>query len=94
MTDANGVNVRERAHELVHVQFDLQHWHRLLEFDIVPRRAVNGLGHIFQNKVQVDLVFLFSDADKIRRETKLIVRLRRKETMKQCRKPRTLSPFE
>lgn len=35
MTDADGVDVGEGSEELVHVQFDLEGGHRLLELDVV-----------------------------------------------------------
>lgn len=47
MTDPDGVNVGERSEKLVHVQFDLEGGHRLLELDVVAGGAVHCLWDIF-----------------------------------------------
>lgn len=48
---------RHDAH-LVHVQFDLQHRHDLLEFGVMPRGPVDGLWHELQDEVEVDFILL------------------------------------
>lgn len=58
VADPDRVDVGERPHELVHVQFDVGHRHRLLEFGIVPRRAVHRLRNVLEDEVQVHLVLL------------------------------------
>lgn len=50
------MDVRERTQELVHVEFDVVHRHRLLEFRVVSRCAVNRFGNVFEDEVQVDLI--------------------------------------
>lgn len=58
VADADGVDVHERTEKLVHVKFDLQHRHGLLEFGIVTASAIHGLGDVFENKVEVHFIFL------------------------------------
>lgn len=58
VTDALGVNVGERAEQLVCVQLHLEEWHGGLELIEVPRSTVDGLWDVFQYQVQVDLVLL------------------------------------
>lgn len=60
MADTNGVNVCEGTQKLVHIQFDLERGHGLLEFHIVSGSAVYSLGNVFENKIKVDFVFLIS----------------------------------
>lgn len=43
---------------MVHVQLDLESWHGLLEFDVVPAGSVYGFGYVFQDEVEVDFVLL------------------------------------
>jgi hypothetical protein len=43
---------------LVHIKFDLEHRHRLLELGVVAACAVHGFRNVLQNEVEVDLVFL------------------------------------
>lgn len=47
MTDPDGVNVGKRSEELIHVQFDLEGGHRLLELDVVAGGAVYCLWDVF-----------------------------------------------
>jgi hypothetical protein len=49
---------RRRTAHLVHVQLDLQHRHRLLQFRVVSRSAVYGLGDKFEHQVEVNFVLL------------------------------------
>ena len=63
MTNANRVNVRKGSQELVHVEFNLEHWHWLLELGVVTAGAVDSFGDVFQYKVQVDFVFLLGNGD-------------------------------
>ena len=58
VANADGVDVHERAEELVHVELDLQHRHGLLELGVVPAGAVHGLWDIFEHKIEVHFVFL------------------------------------
>jgi hypothetical protein len=55
---ALGVDVGQRAEELVDVQLDLEDGHDGLELAEVPRGAIDGFGDVFQDQVQVDLVSL------------------------------------
>ena len=59
MTDADRVDVRERPQKLVHVELDLEHRHWLLELGVVAARAVDGLRHVFEDKIEVNFVFLW-----------------------------------
>jgi hypothetical protein len=43
---------------LVHIKFDLEHRHGLLELGVVTACAVHGFRNVLENKVEVDLVFL------------------------------------
>ena len=70
MADADGVDVRERAEELVHVELDLELGHGLLELDVVPRGAVDGLGDVLEDEVEVDLVLLCEEKKAAGREHK------------------------
>lgn len=58
MTDADRVDVGERTEELVHVELDVMHWHRLLELGVVTGGAVDSLGHELEHKVEVNLILL------------------------------------
>lgn len=58
MADAEGMNVGQRAKELVHVQLDLERRHGLLQFGVMTARTVDGLGDIFEDEVEVQFVFL------------------------------------
>ena len=72
MTDPYRVNVGQGSEELIHVQFDVVHRHRLFEFRVVSRGSVNGFGNVFEYEVEVDFVlFGLSEA-----ESKMSSRLR------------------
>ena len=58
VADADGVDVHEGTEELVHIQLDLEHGHRLLELGIVPAGAIHGFWDIFEHKVEVHFIFL------------------------------------
>ena len=58
VTDTLRVNVRQRAEELVNVEFDFERGHGGLHLVEVARCAVNRFGHVFEDKVEVDLFFL------------------------------------
>ena len=58
VADADGVDICKRTQELIHVELDLQHGHRLLELHVVTRSAVDSLWDVFENEVEVNLVFL------------------------------------
>lgn len=59
VTDADRVDVHKGAQELVHVELDLQHRHRLLELGIVATRTIHGLRDVFEHKIEIDFVFLW-----------------------------------
>jgi hypothetical protein len=52
------MNVGKRTEELIHVQFDLQHRHRLFEFCIVATGAIDCFWDVFKNEVEVNFVLL------------------------------------
>lgn len=58
VTDADGVDVGEGAKELIHVKFDLEDGHRLLELYIVSAGTVYGLWHKFEDEIEVYFVLL------------------------------------
>jgi hypothetical protein len=58
MTDSNRVDVGKRSEELIHVQLDLKHGHRLFELGIVPACAVHGLRNVFLDEIEVNFVLL------------------------------------
>lgn len=58
VANADRVDVCERAQELVHIELDLQHRHRLFKLDIMTRCAINSFWDVFKDEVQVDLIFL------------------------------------
>lgn len=58
MADANRMDVSQGTQELIHVQFDLEGRHGLLEFGIVATGAIHGFRYIFEYKVEIDLVLL------------------------------------
>jgi len=56
VTDPYRVNVGQGSEELIHVQFDVVHRHRLFEFRVVSRGSVNGFGNVFEYEVEVDFI--------------------------------------
>ena len=63
MANANWVDVREGPQELIHIKFDLQHWHRLLEFGIMAACTIDGLRYIFEHEVKINFIFLLCRGD-------------------------------
>lgn len=61
VADALGMDVGERAEQLVCVQLHLEEWHGSLELVEVPRSTVDGLWDVFKHQVEVDLVLLFKE---------------------------------
>lgn len=61
VADSLGVDIGERAKELVDVKLDLEDWHGGLELVEVPRGSVDSLGHEFEHQVEIDLIFLRGD---------------------------------
>lgn len=43
---------------MIHVKLDLENWHGLLKFDVVPAGSVYSFGYVFQYEVEVDLILL------------------------------------
>ena len=62
MADALRVDVGERTEKLVDVKLDLEDRHRRLQLVEVTRGTIDGLGHVFQDQVQVHLIPLFRRA--------------------------------
>lgn len=58
VADALGVDVGERAEELVDVQLDLEDGHGGLELVEMSRGAVDRLRHVLLHQVEVDFIFL------------------------------------
>lgn len=42
----------------VHVELDVAHGHSLLQFRILPRRAIDGFWNEFEDEIEVDFVLL------------------------------------
>ena len=58
VADAKRVDLSERAAELVQIELDLHDRQRLLRLLPLARRRVDGLGHVLEHEVQVELVRL------------------------------------
>jgi hypothetical protein len=58
VTDALRVDVGQGSEKLVNVKLDLKDGHGGLHFVEKSRGSVDGLGHEFLDKVQVNLIFL------------------------------------
>ena len=58
VTDAQGMDVRQTAEQLIHVQFDERNGYRLLLLVVVTSDPVHRLRNELQNQVQVHLVLL------------------------------------
>ncbi len=54
------MDVCQGTEKLIHIQLDLQHWHSLLQLDVVPGRAVDGLRYVFEDKVKINFVLLLN----------------------------------
>lgn len=59
VTDADCVDVGQASEQLVYVQLDLQHGHRLLDPGIVSRSTVDGLGDILEHEVEENFILLY-----------------------------------
>lgn len=82
VANADGVDVHERAEELVHVELDLEHWHGLLELSIVPAGTIHGLGDVFEHEIEVHFIFLSIETDQ---SDILTGEMRREEGVVGCR---------
>lgn len=60
VADALGVDVCDRAQQLVRVQFYQQIGHLLLHFEVLLHNFVNGVGDEVHDDVEVDLLSLVS----------------------------------
>lgn len=58
VANANGMDVRQRTEELVHVELDLEHGHCLLELGVMTRSSVDSLRYQFKHKIEVYFVLL------------------------------------
>lgn len=58
MANALGVDVGQRAEQLVNVQLHLEDWHGGLHFVEEPRCTVDSLGDVFLNQVEIDFILL------------------------------------
>jgi hypothetical protein len=61
MADTDRMDVGERTKELVHVQFDLEHGHGLLEFGIMATSAIDSFWNVFEDEIEVNFIFLKQD---------------------------------
>ena len=52
------MDVCEGTEDLIHVQLDIEHGHRLLELCVVARSAIDRLWHEFEQQIQEHLVLL------------------------------------
>lgn len=82
MADPLGVDVSQRAEQLVDVDLDLQDRHRGLHLVEEPGSTVHGLGDKLEYEVKVDLILLSCQS--------LVSYIYRKY----ARVPLTRSPFE
>lgn len=60
MTNADCVDIGQASEQLVHVQLDLQHGHRLLDPGVVSRCTVDSLGDILKHEVKENFILLRS----------------------------------
>ena len=63
VADAKRVDLSERAAELVQIELDLHDRQRLLRLLPLARLRVDGLGHVLEHEVQVELVRLQKRTD-------------------------------
>jgi len=58
MTYSHWMNIRQWPQTLVHVKFDLKHWHYLLDFRERPWTSIEIFGNIFEYEVEVHFTLL------------------------------------
>jgi hypothetical protein len=58
------VDVGQRPEELIDVELNLQHGHCRLQLVEIPRCAVHGFGDVFEDKIEVNFIFLQSRGGK------------------------------
>lgn len=82
MADALGMDVGERAEELVDVKLHFEDGHYRLHLVEVARGAVHGLRDVLKHEVEVDFVFL-----------RLAMLVRWRQAAGEGRETRTRSPL-
>jgi hypothetical protein len=58
VANTKGMDVGERPEDLIHVQLDIEHGHRLLKLCVIARGAIDRLWDEFEQQIQKDLVLL------------------------------------
>jgi len=58
MAYTDGVDIGKRAEELIHVELDLEHWHRLLKLRIMTAGTVDSFGNVFEYEIEIDFILL------------------------------------
>lgn len=58
MAYTNRVDIGKRAEELIHVELNLEHWHRLLKLCIMTAGAVDSFGNVFEYEIEIDFILL------------------------------------
>jgi len=58
VANALGVDVRQRAEELVDIKLNFENGHNSFHLVKISGSSVDSLGDIFENEVEVDFVFL------------------------------------
>lgn len=52
------MNVGKRTEELIHVQFDLEHGHWLLQLRVVATSTIYSFGNVFEHEIEINFVLL------------------------------------
>jgi hypothetical protein len=60
VTNADRMNIGERAEELIHIKLDLKNGHGLFKLYVVSTGAIDRLRDEFKNEIEVDFVFLLA----------------------------------
>lgn len=77
------MDVGQRSKQLVDVEFDLENGHGSLQFVEVSGCSIDGLGDVFEDEIEVDLIFLFRSVSANLQDTNMYVKIQL-----------TRSPFE
>jgi hypothetical protein len=60
MADSLSVDVGNRTHELIGVEFDNEVWHFLLHFEVLLHYTVGGIGNVVHHHIQVDFFWFIA----------------------------------
>ena len=60
MADALCMDVGNRPHELIRVEFDYQIWNHLLHLEVLLHYSIGGIRNVVHHHIEVNLIGLFS----------------------------------